>query len=103
MVDYKRIPWPDVVVLAGTQTVTAYSYTCCSVLMWVYRNVYEVIIWEGILMKCEECKFCKYDNSIKEFVCSIEPDLPVVARDAKNNCKKAVAIVKDGEKERIHI
>lgn len=54
-------------------------------------------------MKCEECKFCKYDNSIKEFVCSIEPDLPVVSRDAKNNCKKAVAIVKDGEKERIHI
>lgn len=51
-------------------------------------------------MKCEECKFCKYDNSIKEFVCSIEPDLPVVARDAKNNCKKAIAIVKDGEKER---
>lgn len=43
-------------------------------------------------MKCEECK-----------VCSIEPALPVVARDAKNNCKKAVAIVKDGEKERIHI
>ena len=25
-------------------------------------------------MKCEECKFCKYDNLIKEFVCSIEPD-----------------------------
>ena len=67
MVDYKRIPWPDVVVLAGTQTVTAYSYTCCSILMWVYRNVYEVIILEGILMKCEECKFCKYDNSIKEW------------------------------------
>lgn len=70
---------------------------------WVYRNVYEVIILEGILMKCEECKFCKCDNSIKEFVCSIEPDLPVIARDAKNNCKKAVAIVKDGEKERTHI
>lgn len=54
-------------------------------------------------MKCEECKFCKYDNSIKEFVWSIEPDLPVVARDAKNNCKKAIAIVKDSKKERAHI
>lgn len=50
-------------------------------------------------MKCEECKFCKYDNSIKEFVCSIEPDLPVVDRDAKNNCKKAIAIVKDSKKK----
>jgi hypothetical protein len=70
---------------------------------WVYRNVYEVIILDGILMKCEECKFCKYDNSIKEFVCSIEPDLPVVDRDAKNNCKKAIAIVKDSKKERVHI
>ena len=70
---------------------------------WVYRNVYEVIILDGILMKCEECKFCKYDNSIKEFVCSIEPDLPVVARDAKNNCKKAIAVVKDSKKERVHI
>lgn len=51
-------------------------------------------------MKCEECKFCKYDNSIKEFVCSIEPDLPVVDRDAKNNCKKAIAIVKDSKKRK---
>ena len=70
---------------------------------WVCRNVYEVIILDGILMKCEECKFCEYDNSIKEFVCSIEPDLPVVARDAKNNCKKAIAVVKDSKKERVHI
>ena len=54
-------------------------------------------------MKCEECKFCKYDNSIKEFVCSIEPDLPVVDRDAKNNCKKAIAIVKNSKKERVLI
>ena len=65
MVDYKRIPWPDVVVLAGTQTVTAYSYTCCSILMWVYRNVYEVIILEGILMKCEECKYPNTKHYIK--------------------------------------
>ena len=70
---------------------------------WVYRNVYEVIILDGILMKCEECKFCKYDNSIKEFVCSIEPDLPVVDRDAKNNCKKAIVIVKNSKKERVLI
>lgn len=43
-------------------------------------------------MKCEECKFCKYDNSIKEFVCSIEPDLPVVARDAKIIAKRQLRL-----------
>lgn len=41
-------------------------------------------------MKCEECEFCKYDNSIKEFVCSIKPDLPVVSKDSENNCKKEI-------------
>lgn len=44
-------------------------------------------------MKCEECSYCKYDNSIKEFVCSIEPDLPVVFKDVEINCKKSNPIV----------
>jgi len=44
-------------------------------------------------MKCGECEFCKYDDSIEEFVCSIEPDLPIVLPDADNNCKKASPIV----------
>lgn len=46
-------------------------------------------------MKCEECSFCKNDDSIKEFVCSIEPDLPVVFKDAENNCEKANPIIKN--------
>ena len=47
-------------------------------------------------MKCEECTYCKYDNSIKEFVCSIEPDLPVVLKMSKliakvqSNCQKQI-------------
>lgn len=46
-------------------------------------------------MKCEECIFCKYDNSIEEFVCSIEPELPVVFKGVENNCKKANPIIKN--------
>lgn len=46
-------------------------------------------------MKCEECNFCKYDNSIKEFVCSIESDFPVVFKDVEINCEKANPIVKN--------
>ena len=46
-------------------------------------------------MKCEECTYCKYDNSIKEFVCSIEPDLPVVFKDVEINCKRSNPIVKN--------
>ena len=50
-------------------------------------------------MKCGECRFCKYDNSIKEFVCTIEhdlePDFPVVFKSVEHNCKKAKPIVKN--------
>lgn len=46
-------------------------------------------------MKCEECIFCKYEHSIKEFVCTIAPDLSVVFKSVENNCKKANPIVKN--------
>jgi len=50
-------------------------------------------------MKCEECSFYKYDNSIKEFVCSTEPDLPVVFKDVEINCEKANPTVKNNNKD----
>lgn len=47
------------------------------------------------IMKCEECSFCKYDNSIKEYVCSIESDLPVVFKEVEINCEKVNPIIKN--------
>lgn len=46
-------------------------------------------------MKCEECSFCKYDNSIKEYVCSIESELPVVFKEVEINCEKVNPIIKN--------
>ena len=46
-------------------------------------------------MTCGECRFCKYDESIEEFVCSIEPDLPIVSKGSDISCKKAKIIVKN--------
>lgn len=44
-------------------------------------------------MKCGECTFCKYDSAIKEYVCSIDLDLPVVFKNAETSCAKFVADV----------
>lgn len=59
------------------------------------QNGTRYIDFGGYTMKCEECIFCKYDNSIEEFVCSIEPDLPLVLKGVENNCKKANPIIKN--------
>ena len=69
--------------------------------------MFQLRILEDILMKCGECNFCKYYNSIKEFVCVKgpngarpinEPNLPIVFESLETNCEKGNSTVKTNSK-----